>query len=103
MAKYAVPDNNVGAYQKKAIANTVDEVEFADTLKAVEVTSDGSSRIYFTVDGSTPTVGGTNCHEIPAVPASRTVTVPSTNPRKATVVKLISAETPTYSVARAEG
>jgi len=102
VAKYTVPDNNLGAYKKKAAAATVDEVTFTDTLRAVEVTSDGTSEIYFTVDGSTPTVGGSNCHEIPATGGTvvRTVTVPSTSPRKVTVVKLISAATPTYSVAR---
>lgn len=102
MAKYSVPDNKLGAYKKKASAETVDEVEFVDTLQAVEVLSDGASELYFTVDGSTPTVAGSNCHEIPAMSAVRTVVVPSTSPRKSTVVKLISAGTPTYSVARGE-
>jgi hypothetical protein len=100
MAKHEVADNAIGSYSNKLTAATVDEVVFADTLAAVEVTSDGAAKIYFTVDGSAPTVGGGNTHEVPATVAARTVLVPSTNPRVATTVKLISAGTPEYSVSK---
>lgn len=99
MAKHEVPDNNIGAYSQKLTAETVDEVAFTDSLLAVEVTShDGAAKIYFTTDGSVPTVGGPNTYEVPAFPCSRTVSV-----RKgtATVVKLKSVGTPEYSVAKA--
>jgi hypothetical protein len=98
MAKHEVADNKIGSYANKLTAATFDEVAFTDSLKAVEVTSDGSAAIYFTTDGSAPTVAGPNTHEIPAVPAARTSVVSKAG---ATVVKLISAGTPTYSVARA--
>jgi hypothetical protein len=98
MAKHEVADNKIGSYANKLTAETVDEVIFFDALKAVEVTSDGTAKIYFTVDGSTPTVAGPNTHEIPAVAATRTVVAPESD---GTVVKLISAATPEYSVARA--
>jgi hypothetical protein len=102
VAKHEVPDNKIGSYAEKLTAATVDEVVFADTLKAVEVWKDESVKLYYTVDGSTPTVGGSNTHEMPARESVRTVLVPSSSPRVATVVKLISAGTPEYSVARAE-
>ena len=77
MAKYIVPNDDIGASEKKAVANTVDEVEYADTLRAVEVTSDRAAALDFTVGGSTPTVGGTNCHHMPAIAGVRTVVVPT--------------------------
>jgi Chitobiase/beta-hexosaminidase C-terminal domain len=101
MAKHEVADNKIGSYANKLTAATVDEVVFADTLKAVAVRSDGAAAIYYTVDGSVPTVGGSNTYEIPAVVAVSTEVVPATNPRQATVVKLISAGTPEYSVSKA--
>jgi hypothetical protein len=100
MAKHEVPDNNIGVYSQKLTANTVDEVDFFDSLAAIEVISDGTAKIYFTVDGSTPTVGGQNTHEIPAVASARTVL--TRKGESGTVVKLISTGTPVYSVSRTE-
>lgn len=101
MAKHEVADNKIGSYANELAAATADEVAFADTLQAVEVSSGKEGEpIYFTTDGSTPTVGGTNCHELPGIPSARTVLVASTNPRQPTVVKLISAGVRKYSVAK---
>lgn len=101
MAKHELADNAIGSYGNRLVAATVDEVVFADTLKAVTVRSDGAVAIYYTLDGSVPTVGGANTHEIPAVAAIDTQIVPSGSQRKPTVVKLISAGTPEYSVSKA--
>lgn len=102
MAKHEVGDNKIGSYANELVANSIDEVVFADVLKAVGVRSNGVAAIYYTLDGSAPTIGGTHTIEIPAGAVAVSVeVVPSFIPRKQTVVKLISAGTPEYSVARA--
>lgn len=98
MAAYTVAEGKVGAHAKTLVADTADSVTFADDLPAVEVVSDGAAALYFTTDDSTPTVGGPNTHLLPAAVSRRTVKVAGAGD---TVVKLISAGTPTYSVARA--
>ncbi len=62
----------------------------------VEVTSlDGAAEVYFTTDGSTPTVGGDNCHALPAAMSSVEVKDEVSGDA---VVKLISSGTPKISV-----
>jgi hypothetical protein len=97
MASYSVAAGQVGAHAKTLVASTVDTVTFTDDVDEIEVMSDGTSAVYFTVDGSTPAVGGAGTWGLPASPAARTVEVRSAS---GTVVKLISAGTPLYSVAR---
>lgn len=95
MTAYAVAADQKGAHHVLAAA-TVDTVTFAADHGEIEVLSrDGAAEIYFTVDGSTPTVGGTNCFVQPAGVGSTIVAVRA---RGGTVVKLISAGTPAYSV-----
>jgi hypothetical protein len=102
MASYGVAATDHGTYAHPLAASAVDTVTFAKDLVEVEVTSDGTAAIYFTVDGSTPTVGGQATYELPAqtgVKPVRKVRGPATSPdTHQTVVKLISAATPTYSV-----
>lgn len=98
MASYEVAERKIGAYVKTLAATTVDTVTFNDDCESVEVRSNGAAAIYYTVDGSTPTVGGSNCYELPAIPSARAVGVPTAGK---TVVKLISPGTPEYSVSKA--
>jgi hypothetical protein len=81
------------------VAATVTTVTFsadADTIDTVEVINrSGSAEIFFTVDGTTPTVAGNDCEILPAAVGAVEVGVPG---RASTVVKLISAGAPTYSV-----
>lgn len=99
MSTYTVASGQIAANSKQLVASTVDTVSFAEDLERVEVWSDGTAKLYFTVDASTPTVGGAGCWEIPANgPAVRDVPVPEHS--GATVVKLISAGTPVYTVSR---
>ena len=99
MANYSVAAGGVGSYENTMTASTVDTVTFADDLDAVEVMShDGASAVYFTVDGSTPTVKGAGCWMLPASPSAVTVDVPTA---AGTAVKLISVGTPTVSVSKA--
>ncbi len=59
------------------------------------INRDGAAEMWFTVDGSTPTVGGTNCFLLPATVGWAIVGVAT---RGGTVVKLISTGTPAYGV-----
>lgn len=99
MTTIPVASGRVGTYANTIAAGVMDTVNFADDLEEVEVVTDGAAALYYTVDGTTPTVGGTNCWELPAGNGYvRTIQVPTAGP---TVVKLISSGTPKYSVSRA--
>ena len=96
MASYSVAATERAAHAKTLTAATVDTVTFDADFSSIEVIShDGAAAIYFTVDGTTPTVGGANTYFIPAAVASREVKVGTAGD---TAVKLISSGTPTYSV-----
>lgn len=95
MTDYAVAADEVGVYQKTLVADTVDKVTIDRDCERVEVYGDGTAAIYFTVDKTVPTVEGAHTYELPALPASRTVVVPTSGD---TEVRLISAGTPKYSV-----
>lgn len=96
MASYTVEAGKIGVQAKTLAANTVDTVTFNDDLDAVVVFSDGAAALYFTVDGTTPTIGGDNTYVLlKGVHAARRVLVPTSGD---TVVKLISSGAPTYSV-----
>lgn len=99
MASYTLGAGAHGAYEKQLAANTVDTVTFPEDLDRVEVVGDGIAALYFTVDGSTPTVAGDATLNLPiGAVAVREVGVPTAGK---TIVKLISAGTPKYSVAAA--
>jgi hypothetical protein len=94
MASYAVTADQAGAWEKTLVAATVDTVTFTDDLTHVTVINEGTTGLYFTVDGTTPTVGG---GAAVYCPPSATVGVGS-SASGGTVVKLISSGTPKYSV-----
>lgn len=88
----------VGAYALTLTANTVDTVTFGEDLDKLQVVSDGKAAIYITFGAdSTPAVGSGDAWEIPATPCVATLPVPTAG---STVVKLISAGTPTYSLSK---
>jgi hypothetical protein len=96
VASYVVSAGNVGVHAKTLAASTVDTVTFTGKdLPSVEVLSDGSADIYVCFGTGTPTVGGGNCQRIPAGSGGAILPVHTTGD---TVVKLISAGTPVYSV-----
>jgi hypothetical protein len=97
MAIYNVSAAEHGAYAKQLAANAVDTVNFAKDLNRIEVVSDGTAAVYVTTDGPDPAVGSAAAWELPAGGATiREIVVPTLGN---TVVKLISAGTPKYSVA----
>lgn len=105
MATTTVAADERGAYAKTLTAATVDTVNVtasagqrASTRVRV-VNLDGAAAIYFTLDGTAPTVGGAKTYELAAVAgAAQAISVDV----KAVdvVVKLISSGTPKYSVSR---
>jgi hypothetical protein len=111
MAEYTVPSGHIGVHKKTLVADTVDTVTYvlgstgtpgwARMPRRIGVLTDGAADMYVTVDGSTPTVEGTNCHRVPAVAGETVISVADDNPVDQVVVKLISAGTPIYSVSRA--
>lgn len=97
MATYTVAPTEQGTYDHALAASVTDKVTIARDCDRVEVTSDGTARIYFTVDGSDPTVGGQNGYTLPQTGGyvARDVSVPTGG---STVVKLLSIGTPKYDV-----
>jgi hypothetical protein len=100
MATYTLNSGDIGAHAKTLAASTVDTVTFTDDVARVTIISDGTSAIYYTVDGSTPTVAGGNCYLLPAGAVSADTRTPRDVAGSGTVVKLISTGVATYSVQR---
>lgn len=81
-----------------AASGVADSVTLDRDYAAVEVVNrDGAGAIYFTVDGSTPTIAGDGTYVIPAVIGARKVASVELA-ETATVVKLIASATTAYSV-----
>jgi hypothetical protein len=102
VASYTIQAGELAAWGKTLTAATVDTVTFAGTdnqadKTAVRVWNDtGAVAIFFTLDGTDPTVAGAKTYRVPAVAGACTEVVPLG--ATATTVKLISSGTPTYSV-----
>lgn len=99
MATYSSSASEQGVYEKTLVASTVDTVTVSRQTGAIQVVSDGTASIYFTLDGTVPTVGMQAAYLVPAVTGGAVVivTLPAMGVSGA-VVKLISAATPKYSV-----
>lgn len=101
MASYSVAGDELGVRDKALVAATADTVTFHKDCDRVEVMNvSGAAAIYFSVDGSVPTVSGAKTYHLPSTASSLTVNVAGGGE---TVVKLISAGTPTYDVSDATG
>lgn len=66
MTDYTVAAGKVARHGINMTAAQADTVTFADNIGSVDVMSDGTANVYYTVDGSTPTVGGSNCYRLPS-------------------------------------
>lgn len=97
MATHAVASGEVGAHAVLLTASTIETFTFAGGLgRATVVSHDGAAALYFTTDGTDPTVGGSHCWVMPAAIGTVTVAVPGSG----TTIKVISAGAPTLSVQR---
>lgn len=77
-----------------SVVTTVTVDKDADAIEVVNV--DGVDAIYFTIDGTVPTVEGANTYVLPPSVSSRVVTPPRSGYE--TDVQLISVGAPNYSV-----
>lgn len=93
---YDIQPSQVAAHGITLTANTVETVTFEYWPHVVEVVSDGAAEVYYTIDGSAPTVGGANCFRLPATPCVDSRSLEHTV--GTVTIKLISAGTPKVSV-----
>lgn len=91
---------DIGAHLVTLTANTVETFSFPRDLDRVDVISDGTADIYYTLDGSDPTVAGSKTYRIPAGGPVVDTRAPGTPGDSSTIVKLISAGKPVVSVQR---
>lgn len=98
MTSYEVPSGDVGVHLKKLTPNQVDQVTFIGRdLTEVEIMTDGAADIFVRFGGQDPIIGAGSCWRVPAGMGSSVIPVSTS---KDTVVRLISAGTPVYSVSR---
>lgn len=103
MTAYVQAAADQGVWDKTLAAATVDTVTLNRLSHLIAITTDGTSPISFTMDGTTPTVGAQAAYHVPKVAGVYTFVCPGQNTGVAIVVSLISAGTPVYSVATAYG
>lgn len=93
-----VEAGNVAAHNITLTAGQATTVEFADDCEAVAIIVLAATQpVYFTVDGSAATIGGSNTHVIPPNSAREDVEPDTAG---GTTVRLISAAAATVSVER---
>lgn len=91
----------VGSGPFALAANTEQVVNFDDDVLSVEVgVKDATALVWFTVDGTTPSVGG-NKHSYPLLPGSNTATPPVPTAGPATVRVITAGTAPTAWVVAA--
>lgn len=100
MAAVAIAADEIAAYGEVLDAATVDTVTITrDDVQRVTVRVEfdaGTDPIYFTTNGTTPTVGGKKCHRVPAVVGAQNIVAAEV--AGSVAVKLISAGASTYSL-----
>lgn len=67
MPNVTIPIGKIAAHNIALTANVVTTVTIEDrNIATVDVISDGAASVFYTMDGSTPTVNGSNCYVLPA-------------------------------------
>jgi len=103
MADHIVAGSDVGVHATLA-PDTADTITYEHVPSSVEILNrTGSDAIYVAVDGSDATVGGANCHVLPAAICALKLAVTQFGTRtgEAIHVSLISESAEDYSVSRA--
>lgn len=97
----AVPPGARGKHRLPLPAGQVVEVAFEGSVNRIEVVFDGTSVIWWTYDGTTPTVGGDRCFYIPAgVIGTDSRSTGARYADRATTVKLLAETDTSVSVMR---
>lgn len=100
MANVTVAVGEVSSGEVALTASTVSTVTFTENIGSVSLINADTTIVWFTVDGTTPTVGGRGSWPLPAgavIENKSTVNSSGTD-----VVKLISSGTPTVIVTRGD-
>lgn len=96
MGSHTIAAGHVAKHGVTLTASTVETFTFTDNIGVVEVMSDGAADVFYTVDGSTPTIAGPNTYRLPA--GGFTVDTRALAPGHPDQLRAISAGTPTLSV-----
>lgn len=97
MASYEADPGHRAVHDKTLVAATEDTVTLGGDFQEVDVINlSGADELYCTADGSDAAVGGGNCFVVPAV-AGASIRLSVSTPGD-TVVRVISAGAPSYSV-----
>lgn len=99
MPNYTVAASEVGVHEIPLLANTEVVVQFAVSVGDIEIENiAGTSRVYFTTNGSPPTVRGRNCRALAA--ALNAVEVTRDPGEAGGAVRMIAEHDTTVSVTR---
>lgn len=97
MAEYVVNSGDVAVHNVQLQPSVVTWVSFIDDVPEVEILSNGAAPIFYTRDGSEPTINGSNTRLIPAMAAGVLIDQILMSHHH-DVLKFISAGSPTISV-----
>lgn len=102
MANYTVTAPGFALHNTTLAASAEDTVTFPAKIETAPELfiwpSSSTTPVYFTVDGTAATVGGSNCYIVFPGTTAMPIIPPTTQYARATVVRLISAATCTYSI-----
>lgn len=101
MPEYTIAEGDFGVHEIPLTPDTEAKVTFRFSVRDVEVENvTGTARVYFTTDGTQPTVKGPNCRALPAALHAVEITRGSYSAGANTVIRLVTAGTTTVSVTR---
>lgn len=97
MAEHLIADDAIGLHEITLTANVVDTIRWKRNVTSARLFSNGTAKVYYTLDGSEPTVGGTNCYVLPdAVSIYEDLELG----RTVDIIKVVSSGTPVLHVTK---
>ncbi len=100
MPDYTVAAGLIAAHNATVTAGQVTTVTFREDLPSVDVIADGSTDVYYTLDGSAPTIAGAHTYRLPV--GAMTIDTRQPNTSGPTVVRLIASVNTVVSVQRGD-